>query len=70
MAKLKTTVLQLLKTVGHIQTQILLGVLFFLILTPYALMLRLFLRKRFLGCGEWQEVNEPSATLEQMRRSF
>ena len=62
--------IKIFKVIGNFQLQVLLGLLFFGLLTPYALLLRGLFRARLLPPGEWQEVEAPTLTLEQMRRSF
>jgi hypothetical protein len=58
-----------IKLLGHFQAQLFLVVLFVCILTPYALLLRLFMPS-FLPPGNWQDVENHETALDDLRRSF
>ena len=66
---MKQKILAGLKRLGHFQAQIFLILLFVLILVPYALVLRLFVRS-FLPDGRWSPVEEHTSSLNDLRRSF
>jgi hypothetical protein len=58
-----------LQKIGHFQAQLFLTVLFVLLLTPYALLLRLFVRS-FLPQGHWRDVENHETALDDLRHSF
>ena len=60
---------KLLLWFGHFQAQLLLTLMFVLLLTPYALLLRLFGQAR-LPEGQWREVEQNSSALPRLRRTF
>ena len=66
---MKQKILAGLSRLGHFQAQLFLVVLFVLILIPYALLLRLFVRS-FLPKGHWCDVEHQSTLLDDLRRSF
>jgi hypothetical protein len=66
---MKKTFLALLARLGHFQAQLFLTLLFWLILTPYALTLRLFVKDMLPG-GHWSAMDKQPASLEDLRRSF
>lgn len=59
----------ILKRLGHFQAQVFLGVLFVVVLVPYALLLKLFVRS-FLPRGHWSPVENQPQKLDDLRRSF
>ena len=54
---------------GHFQATVLLTVIFVVVLTPYALLLRLFAQGK-LPTGEWQSVEDQRQNLARLRRTF
>lgn len=67
---MKRRLLALLQAFANVQARLMLTLFFFLVLTPYALVLRCC-RHSFLprgGC--WQSVDHAKATLSSLRRSF
>jgi hypothetical protein len=54
---------------GHFQAMLLLTVMFVVILTPYALLLRLFGQGK-LPAGEWRNVEDKQPDLVRLRRTF
>jgi|GEM_PF-3121909 len=59
-----------LMLIGWVQLNLLLGLLYFLFLTPYALLLRLVFRVKFLPSGGWSKSESAALSLDKMRRSF
>lgn len=66
---MKQIFLNVLMRLGHFQAQFFLALLFWLILTPYALILRLFV-KDLLPDGHWSAMDKQPASLADLRRSF
>ncbi|AMV73345.1 hypothetical protein JCM30471_17480 [Desulfuromonas carbonis] len=66
---MKQKILVLLQRLGHFQAQLFLTLLFWLVLTPYALLLRLVTRDMLPG-GHWVAMEKQPVTLEDLRRSF
>ena len=60
---------KLFERLGHFQAMLLLTVMFVVVLTPYALLLRLFGQGK-LPTGEWQNVEEQQTELSRLRRTF
>lgn len=58
-----------LKRLGHFQAQVFLSVLFVIVLVPYALVLKLFVRS-FLPRGDWTPVDNQPQNLDDLRRSY
>ena len=58
-----------LERLGHFQAMLLLTIMFVVILTPYALLLRLFGQGK-LPAGEWRSVEEQDTELTRLRRTF
>jgi len=59
----------ILLRLGHFQAQLLLTLLFILVLSPYAMFLRLF-GQAHLPDGRWQPVEQSRADLPGLRRTF
>ena len=66
---MKQRFLVMLQRLGHFQAQLFLTLLFWLILTPYAIILRLFV-KDLLPNGHWFAMEKQPVSLEDLRRSF
>lgn len=66
---MKDRCLRILEKVGHFQAQLLLSLMFLLLLTPYALLLRLFGQGR-LPKGGWQTIEQQRSDLASLRRTF
>ncbi len=69
-SRVKKYLWRLLTILGWIQLNLLLGLLFFLVLTPYALFLRVVFRMKFLPSGSWSPVEKAATSLDSMRRSY
>lgn len=66
---MKAWMLSCLKKLGNFQARLLLTLVFFIILTPYGLLVRCW-KKDLLPRGEWQEVEGAEVNLESLRRTF
>lgn len=66
---MKAGLMRLLTRLGHFQAQLLLTIVFAAILTPYALLLRLFGVAK-LPDGQWQAVTEQGSDLDRLRRTY
>jgi len=67
---LKLKAIQGFKLLGWLQLNVILGVIYFLVLTPYAWGIRWFFRMTFLTGGTWQPVDASRDDLEALRRSY
>lgn len=70
MKKISSLFWRVLKIIGRVQLNLMLGLFYFLVLTPYAVLLRLVFRLKFLPQGTWVTVEDQSLSLEKLRRSF
>ncbi len=66
---MKAWMLRGLKKLGHWQAMILLTLVFFLVLTPYGLLVRCW-KKDLLPRGDWQKVEGAETNLDSLRRTF
>jgi len=66
---MKTILRKGLMKLGHIQALLLLTLFYFVVLTPYGLLIRT-LKRDLLPPGRWQDSEDAEITLESLRRSF
>lgn len=67
--KLKTALSKGFVKLGHLQARVMLTLFFFVILTPYGLLVRCW-KKDLLPRGDWQDVEGAKADIHNLRRSF
>lgn len=66
---MKERLLRILQKLANFQARLLLTLVFFLVITPYGLLIRCW-KKDLLPGGQWLDVEEAEANLENMRRTF
>jgi hypothetical protein len=67
---IKAVFRRLLNRLGWVQLNVILGLIYFVIMTPYALVLRMLFRMKFLPESSWRPVEGGSSRLDNMRRSY
>lgn len=67
--RLRERLLSALRVLGHFQAQFLLTVLFFLVVTPYGLLLRLFRARLGYGAA-WHPADRSGGSLARLRKTF